>query len=1657
MATVPTPSYVQYTVRPDALTALVAASDALTSLHAPTGASNDVDSNIVSDQSVIPYDDMGHRSTPMSATVRQLVAAAVPGQTPGAFRIVRRAMSARFEALHPRGADGRFINKGATVKWRSSTSGLWQRGTVDNIHTDGTADVTDSSGVKSKRAVKTLYAAQEAVAKLSPSNFTMVQGQGGSNSGAFFQDPKTGDVWYVKTPTSADHVSNEVAATKLYGLAGVAVPEIKTSPDGKKFLSKVENSEGWYQLSDSDKANAREDIRRNFMVDAWLGNYDAPRNDNIRVTDEGVPIRVDTGGALKYRARGSLKPKLPQDMSAEIAKLRQQSAYKGLTSVEEEDAVRRILAISPDDVKDAVKTAGLDPTIADDLIARRSWLATTYGYQLPETTPAGKAALAARAAVYGNAGGGNGANNGTNSVGAGNSSGNSGSSVSSAPTLAQAVRKRDATTAAPLAPGSSVWLRKKPTPPAGEAKYPDTWEIDSVAADGQTVALKTGKGRQLTVPVASIEVLRDNKASVNSKFATGEQPSIGDRIGLDLQAGVDPKTHPGDGEITELYPMYARVKMDNGSSKVVAVKKLSLVPDKGSSASSSAATTSPAGTSKAAANVSPSTQSDSALYATPYDGNTHQNDYIKQAETLIRAGSFQLKTFVTDAVYPTQSEAQTQGTGSGRGAKDLGPIVARINGKDYLLDGHHRAYNSSKIKAQYVDLDAEGITGTKSSKPSPKTNPKGVPFDFSAHDFTNNPNPIGYSLTHNSPVAYVGKALNRDGTVNDRDIVAILPNKGNPKDPIPVRIKADNFRSLTSVDHDALTNKPAASKNASKVNPKDFTTLDEAKTKLTPVPIPVKYPSAAAGQHTELYQMQAGDRVFDIRRSNMYSKGIGGIYLFRDGKVHYLGSNIVGDTRSSYFSHRKPNDTEDNAAVLISTLSETGPSNVTEISDKLAKKDSALFAKAAKLANVDRDDLPVDFESLLPTMMDIVDPNGKHVYTVDHTKVPWPSWLSHNIQSYTLKTDGPQRHKDSSGNSSQLFPSFVYDKDNDKMYYIGDTDMEQYSFYKEKNFLPPDQWTELTQAQRDFYFDTSGAKATGAGTGRSAKIADTSNDVMVKRTPLNTADTASSVPANAAIRNSRGELMSRKLASQSYRSPLGYTTLYDSQVSSYKTALALSRGERVSYHGLTKDAFKYKAGASTGANASMTANDIDPNATPPKPGDVLPKHRNPYVESKVSPIQALNYSLPTSRTTLDDGEQDTDFLAARLVTPEIAERVSRPGSHARKSFKSTSDGSAHKDLLLYEYTKNIGGDAGVIRLNSADFNAYAAAHSATVLYRGLGSSESTHDLRSGTHFAGEGVYGSGAYASNKKYTAQHSYASGNAANVTRLVMRPGTKSIEYGDLYFDMLESVVKGSSDRVDYMAKLGMAPAMASIRTPGAANRYTSGMSRSAQSSLQSQFGSSSNNDDYARAALLTQFYENKGFVLSSVTYSGGRYGGSNETVLMFKNPNKPGETYIVRVTIPAESYQATSRSRKRNAGKNWDPVVDFSTATRSDTSSDESVARTATSRDAFVRGFSSPQEVMRFLSAVDPRFKDKTLFASKPDKANAKTEEEANALIEKSISDSPELTTILGQTARLEFIQDVGRYALAAGYDWYTIRQGAGEDYIVITNRNAMVMSR
>jgi ADP-ribose pyrophosphatase YjhB (NUDIX family) len=131
--------------------------------------------------------------------------------------------------------------------------------------------------------------------------------QKGSNPGGTFADER-GVRWYCKFPKSTDHAKNEVLAAKLYEACGVLVPDLKLVRKGGKVGVASRMVDGL--KSDAFKVSSAAGAREGFAVDAWLANWDVVGlgYDNLLIDKDGAACRVDTGGALLYRAQGAKKP-----------------------------------------------------------------------------------------------------------------------------------------------------------------------------------------------------------------------------------------------------------------------------------------------------------------------------------------------------------------------------------------------------------------------------------------------------------------------------------------------------------------------------------------------------------------------------------------------------------------------------------------------------------------------------------------------------------------------------------------------------------------------------------------------------------------------------------------------------------------------------------------------------------------------------------------------------------------------------------------------------------------------------------------------------------------------------------------------------------------------------------------------------------------------------------------------------------------------------------------------------------------------------------------------------------------------------------------------------------------------------------------------------
>lgn len=239
-------------------------------------------------------------------------------------------------------------------------------------------------------AAKPAQVLPEPEVPLNPDSLVQIGPQKGSNPGGLYQDPDTGVKWYIKRPSNPEQARNEVLAGALYRLAGIDTPELRlTRHQGQTAIaSRIVDG---LEVGSPAQLAAAAGTAEGFVVDAWLANWDVVGLgfDNLLLKG-GRAWRVDTGGALRFRAQGGLKGQAFGDQVLELDSLRnpatnrQAAAVFGkLTPSQIEDGVRRVLAIPEDRIRALVEELGplnradRDKLLAT-LLARREDLARRF-------------------------------------------------------------------------------------------------------------------------------------------------------------------------------------------------------------------------------------------------------------------------------------------------------------------------------------------------------------------------------------------------------------------------------------------------------------------------------------------------------------------------------------------------------------------------------------------------------------------------------------------------------------------------------------------------------------------------------------------------------------------------------------------------------------------------------------------------------------------------------------------------------------------------------------------------------------------------------------------------------------------------------------------------------------------------------------------------------------------------------------------------------------------------------------------------------------------------------------------------------------------------------------------------------------------------------
>ena len=215
-------------------------------------------------------------------------------------------------------------------------------------------------------------------------DLVQISGPKGSNQGGLFTDTKSGAKHYVKLSNSDVRARLETLAGLLYEYAGVPVPELRTID----FKGQTAVMSDWIEGAKSMTAAAmttHPDVRNNFAVDAWLGNWDVVGLgfDNIVQGASGEAYRIDLGGSLLFRAQG--QPKAFPPFVEELDTMRKPSVnkssarvFKAISQQELLTGAQKVASVTDEQIDAAVDQMQLPKTSPDyadteDLPATLKW------------------------------------------------------------------------------------------------------------------------------------------------------------------------------------------------------------------------------------------------------------------------------------------------------------------------------------------------------------------------------------------------------------------------------------------------------------------------------------------------------------------------------------------------------------------------------------------------------------------------------------------------------------------------------------------------------------------------------------------------------------------------------------------------------------------------------------------------------------------------------------------------------------------------------------------------------------------------------------------------------------------------------------------------------------------------------------------------------------------------------------------------------------------------------------------------------------------------------------------------------------------------------------------------------------------------------------
>lgn len=212
-------------------------------------------------------------------------------------------------------------------------------------------------------------------------------GPHGSNEGGWYQNPETGDKYYVKFYRNPDQGKVEFVANAVYEKLGVKTVRSELVEIGGREAVASKQVPGAHSSSPESQRNSQE-VRDGFVADAYLANWDVIglEYDNIVESDDGF-YRIDNGGAMIFRARGGAKEFVQDDIPELHSMLEHGTAkevFGGITKSEIRTQAQELLdRLSPEDIEEIVARSGLEgeqrEKVLKGLLGRREFLVRLCG------------------------------------------------------------------------------------------------------------------------------------------------------------------------------------------------------------------------------------------------------------------------------------------------------------------------------------------------------------------------------------------------------------------------------------------------------------------------------------------------------------------------------------------------------------------------------------------------------------------------------------------------------------------------------------------------------------------------------------------------------------------------------------------------------------------------------------------------------------------------------------------------------------------------------------------------------------------------------------------------------------------------------------------------------------------------------------------------------------------------------------------------------------------------------------------------------------------------------------------------------------------------------------------------------------------------------